>query len=203
MMQDNYKILGLTSTATDEEIDGAYEKLKTQYSKDRFLEGEAGNLAAKNLTKLENAYREIKQERLYGFDGEKGQEKFEEIEKLIKDGSYDLAQNKLDDIADRGAEWHYLQSVIFYRKNWINESKKQLEIAIDMDPTNAKYKSSYEKLKARLSQTQGQFRSGNSTSYDNGSQQINNNQMGGNACGAMADCCTTWLCLNCLCNGCR
>ena len=53
-MQEYYKILGLSQGATAEEIDAAYSELKNKYMKDRFLEGEAGNEAAKNLTKLEN-----------------------------------------------------------------------------------------------------------------------------------------------------
>ena len=52
------------------------------------------------------------------------------------------AQTKLDDFNGRNAEWHYLQSVVFYKKNWVNESKKQLEIAISMDGSNEKYKNS-------------------------------------------------------------
>ena len=58
-MQENYKILGVSESATDEEIDTAYAQLKRKYSNERFYEGEIGNEAAKNLTKLENAYAEI------------------------------------------------------------------------------------------------------------------------------------------------
>ena len=58
-MQEYYKILGLSENATDEEIDAQYEKLKERYSRERFYEGEIGNEAARNLTKLETAYTEI------------------------------------------------------------------------------------------------------------------------------------------------
>ena len=142
-MQEEYKILGLTEDATDEEIENAYTALKNKYSRERFLEGEAGNEAAKNLTKLENAYQEIK-------DGKKNKSaynssfSYEEIYNTLKKGDYNTAQQQLDKVSYRGAEWHYLQSVVFYKKNWINESKKQLEIAIELDPDNQKYKSEYE-----------------------------------------------------------
>ena len=62
-MQENYKILGLNESATDAEIDAKYAELKEKYSRERFYEGEIGNDAARNLTKLETAYAEIKQER--------------------------------------------------------------------------------------------------------------------------------------------
>ena len=58
-MQEYYKILNLSENATDEEVDLAYKELKEKYSRERFLEGDAGNQAAKNLTKLEAAYHEI------------------------------------------------------------------------------------------------------------------------------------------------
>ena len=55
-MQDFYKILGLNESATDAEIKEKYNKLKERYSRERFYEGEIGNEAARNLTKLETAY---------------------------------------------------------------------------------------------------------------------------------------------------
>ena len=118
-MQEFYKILGISESATDAEIKERYEKLKERYSRERFYEGEIGNEAARNLTKLETAYAEIMNER-----GNKANDKgfvpnFSEVEQLIKDGKVSEAQNRLDDITDRNAEWHYLQSVIFYKKNLI------------------------------------------------------------------------------------
>ena len=139
-MQEFYKILGVSENATDEEIEAAYSRLKDEYSRDRFLEGEAGNLAAKNLTKLETAYQEIKESRRNTAkpDG-KEPESLEEVEKLLKAGKIAEAQTALDNVTDRSAEWHYLQSVVFYKKNWLNESKKQLEIAMNIEPHNQKY----------------------------------------------------------------
>ena len=49
-MNDLYGIFGLTSSCTDEELEQKYEELKKKYSEDRFLEGDAGNEAAKKLT---------------------------------------------------------------------------------------------------------------------------------------------------------
>ena len=58
-MQEYYKILGLSLDATDEEVETAYRELKDKYMRERFYEGEIGNQAAKNLTKVETAYQEI------------------------------------------------------------------------------------------------------------------------------------------------
>ena len=143
-MNDLYGIFGLTSSCTDEELEQKYEELKKKYSEDRFLEGDAGNAAAKKLTEIETAYAEIKSERSEkNFSSEQDSGLYREVEDLIKNGDLTSAQDKLDAFNERGAEWHYLQSVLFYKKNWLNESKKQLEIAMQMDGNNQKYKNSY------------------------------------------------------------
>ena len=145
-MQEYFKILGLPVTATEEEIENAYQTLKNQYSRDRFLEGELGNEAARNLTKLETAYQEIKASRVNSQENATDIHTFDEVEELIKKGDIASAQIKLDNINDRSAEWHYLQSIIYYKQNWFLESKKQLEFAMAMDPQNAKFRNSYDKL---------------------------------------------------------
>ena len=208
-MKDDYKFLGLDENATDKEVDERYLQLREKYSKDRFLEGEEGNLAAKNLTKLESVYASIISERetktssnQKEYTAESGFGPYSDISDMIKQGKLDDAQAKLDDITDRSAEWHYLQSVLFYKKNWINESKKQLEIAISQDPKNTKYKDAYAKLNQKMSYESNQFHSGNANYGAQGQGDPNNRQMGGNECASFSECCATWCCLNLLCNGC-
>ena len=118
-------------------------------------------------------------------------------EELIKKGAVSEAQNRLDDINDRNAEWHYLQSVVFYKKNWINESKKQLEIALSMEPHNEKYADAYTKLKQKMNYNENQFRSGNVNGAENTER-----QMGGNAANDCLSFCVTWCCINAMCNMC-
>ncbi len=202
-MREYYKILGVDENATIEEIEVAYKTLKTQYSKDRFLEGDAGNEAAKNLTKLETAYQEIISSiKSNTQEGERRVEDFSEIELLIKKGDINGAQSKLDDVSERTAEWHYLQSVVFYKKNWTNESKKQLEIAMNMEPHNAKYSEAYTKLKQKMAYNDRQYQSGNAN-FNNADPNVNaTRQMGGSDTNDCLSFCATWCCMNALCNLC-
>ena len=147
MSKQYYDLLGVTETATDEEITARYEELKKKYSEDRFLEGEAGNEAAKMLNKIEVAYNEIMTERREQRSAGDASSSYAKAEQYIRDGKINEAQAVLDEFNERPAEWHYLQSVVFYKKNWMNESKKQLEIAIQMDSSNEKYRTAYNKLK--------------------------------------------------------
>ena len=201
-MLEYYKVLNITPDATDEEVEQAYKTLKEQYSKDLYSEGDAGNKAAKKLTKLENAYYEIIQFRK-NHKGTGVETDFSEVENCIRNHEYAKAQTLLDDISERNAEWHYLQSVLFYKKNWINESKKQLEIALSMDPKNTKYLNAYTKLKERIEYNDKFYQSGNFNYNNQNSQQNYNNQqqMGGTG----NECCTfcaTWCCLDMMCSSC-
>ena len=193
-MNELYEILGVSEDATDIEVERAYLELKGKYSMDRFLEGEVGNEAARKLTRVENAYSEIMAVR----KGKKDSS-YVDIESAIRKGDIALAQEKLDAYYTRDAEWHYLQSVVFYKKNWVNESLKQLEIAMNMDSENKKYLDAYAKLKEKIAFNEKQFNGGNASASS--SEQEAPKQMGGSTnecCGT----CATWCCMNAMFNLC-
>ena len=200
-MRKYYQILGIDEGATQEEIETAYKTLKEKYSKERFSEGEVGNKAARELTKVETAYHEIMNSKQTKSERSEDMSSFVDIEILIKNGDISLAQQKLDDINERNAEWHYLQSVIFYKKNWLNESKKQLEIALNMEPHNPKYAENYTRLKEKMEFNNRQFNGG----YYGNQQyqgQADNRQMGGTDSNGCVDYCMTMCCMNMMLNMC-
>ncbi|MDE6867725.1 MAG: hypothetical protein K2J83_01090 [Clostridia bacterium] len=203
MNRQNLEILGLSESATKEEIKASYEALRAKYLEERFMDGEIGNNAAKMLTKIEVAYNELLNElseTASEFDADGA---YAKVEETIKSGNLDDAQRELDSFNERGAQWHYLQSVIFYRKNWMNESKKQLEIALQLEPDNEKYKESYKKLNEKLNYDANRSAAGNQTVYQGQSVESGpEDQMGGNFCSSCIQCCYLNMCLNCLCNGC-
>lgn len=202
MNKKNLEILGLEEGATAEQIEEAYARLKEKYSEERFLEGVVGNNAAKMLHKIEVAHEELLSELSESSkDGEEG-DSYSEVLNRIQSGDLQEAQRLLDKFNERNAEWHYLQSVIFYRKNWINESKKQLEIAMRLDEGNEKYKDAYKKLNDNINFKESNEKPQGSV-YEG--QDMNPNpdgQMAGSFCASCAECCALNMCLNCLCNSC-
>ena len=208
MNREYYDLLGLNEDATDEEIKNRYGELKKKYNEDRWLDGEAGNEAARMLNKLDAAYAEIMSARREQSKNTDGKSAYEEIAELLKSDKLSEAQTRLDEFNERGAEWHYLQAVVFYKKNWSNESKKQLEIAMQMDPGNKKYQEAYGKLNAKNDYSrQSAHAQQDPYAPNNGAPvDVDNEQMGGNACTQCISCCYTYLCVNCLfnlCCGCR
>ncbi len=208
MNREYYDLLGLNEDATDEEIKERYAELKKKYNEDRWLDGEAGNEAARMLNKLDAAYTEIMSERRERSKNTDGSDAYKEIAELLKSDKLAEAQSRLDDFNERGAEWHYLQAVVFYKKNWSNESKKQLEIAMQMDPGNKKYQEAYGKLNAKNDYARQSAQAADPYAGGNGAP-VNNpdaDQMGGNVCSNCISCCYTYLCVDCLfslCCGCR
>ena len=202
MNRKNLEILGLSDGATKEEITAAYESLRAKYLEERFMDGEAGNNAAKMLTKIESAYSSLLNELAESAAAADGGSSYLRVEELIKSGDLQEAQHVLDAFDERTAHWHYLQSLVFYRKNWVNESKKQLEIAIQLDPDNAQYKETYRKLNDKISSQatdnsrQGVYE-GQTMNYSSPDE-----QMGGGFCDYCLRCIACNMCLNCFCNGC-
>lgn len=208
MNKKNLEILGLNEGATAEEIEQAYSTLKAKYMEERFLDGEAGNNAAKMLGKIETARDELIAELNEAVKNEDGTatetgDAYAKVEQLIRDGNLQEAQRALDGFNERNAEWHYLQSVVFYRKNWVNESKKQLEIAMRLDAGNDKYKEAYKKLSDKIDYDANKNNRDNGGSVYQGQDMSypGDNQMG-DFCASCAECCALNACLNCMCNGC-
>lgn len=207
MNKKNLEILGLEEGATVEDIEQAYSTLKAKYMEERFLDGEAGNNAAKMLGKIETArdelISELNEQVKYEDGSTEAGDAYAKVEQLIKDGNLQEAQRALDAFNERNAEWHYLQSVVFYRKNWVNESKKQLEIAMRLDAGNEKYKEAYKKLSDKIDYDAKKQNQNNGGSVYQGQDMSysGDNQMG-DFCTSCVECCALNACLNCMCNSC-
>lgn len=204
MNKKNLEILGLGENATVDEIKTAYENLRERYLEERFKDGEVGNNAARMLTRIETAYNDLMSEIGEASTMDEGGDMFGRVEQYLKEGNFNEAQRVLDSFNERGAQWHYLQSVVFYRKNWINESKKQLEIAIQLDPENANYKETYRKLNEKINYDAGQQNGQKQQTYEGQtmSSEPSESQMGGNFCANCIECCYLNMCINCLYSGC-
>lgn len=129
-------------------------------------------------------------------------ELYTKVHTLIAEGNLDDAQQVLDGIEDKDARWHYLSSHVYLAKNWTNESRKQLEIAIELDPENEEYKEELEALKKRVEEAQRKFEKGNKKKHL-GKGFINDcmpecGEAFGLCCGEL--CCQ--LCCTAVCEGC-
>lgn len=148
MPNNPFVILGVAEDATQNEILESYKTKRAYYQEHVFDEGESGANAAKMIEQLDIAYQqamEMAMER-NTVSGEGESSTYSDVRQALEKKDFQRAQQLLDDITYRDGDWHYYQAVIFYNNNWINDSKKQLEIALQLDPGNEKYQRTLERL---------------------------------------------------------
>ena len=195
MHKDPFIVLGIEKTATQAEVQEAYETLRESYRVKIHIEGDEGKKAAKKLSEIEDAYREA-MERLSR--GSEVKDVYTHVAELLKSNDLDGAQAALDNVSDRGAEWHYYQSAVYHAKGWNYEAKAQLEMAINMDPENKKYQETLERMKKH--EAGGASAEGGPTSSAGGQQRsYQAYDEGYSRRQGAADCCTTLICADCCC----
>ncbi len=205
MSTNPFVILGVSQNATQSEILEAYKTKRAYYQEHVFDEGEAGAEAARMISQLDAAYQQAMElSAESGTVSGEGESSFEEVKQAIRAHDAEAAQRALDKISYRGAEWHYYQSVVFYEKNWLNDSKKQLEIALEMDNGNAKYQRALDNIKKKIDGSRP-FANENATKSQNvyENQNANNNRTySQNQADATDGCCAAcqalW-CADCCC----
>ncbi len=200
MNQDPYKVLGISPTASDEEIKRAYYALAKKYHPDNYsADNPLADLATEKMQDVNAAYDAIQKMRASGTRGQsdfgqsyagQGTAEYMQIRRMINANRFGAADSALENIAvtDRGAEWHYLKSITLMHRGWVNDAMRELEIACSMNPSNPEY----QQAKQMFNRTANGY---GSTSYNPGYNR-------GGGC-SDSDLCTTLCCMNLLCNFCQ
>lgn len=202
MQKNPYIILGVSEDATFAELQDAYNALQNKYKADRFLEGEAGAEAIRKLEEIEWAYSECQKALHDKATIDSSGKIYEEIGNLIKSDKLVEAQSKLDSIDKRDAEWHYYQSIVYYKKKWFSDSKTQLEICVSLDPKNFKYAEALRKLNEDMAQTDPFSANQNQSTEQQqqnrgGYAEPQPDNMGRNVDACCNSCCTLMCCDTC------
>ena len=126
------------------------------------------------------------------------------VKKCLDVGDTKGAQEELDRVSERNAEWHYYQAMIYYKKKWVNEAIAQMQMAVGMEPANAHYAGVLQKLQNKANeqkntqgyneQTQGTKNNGYNRSYNENDARY--------AEDSVCRFCETLICVNCLCDCC-
>lgn len=182
-MRDPYEVLGVPKGATQDEIKAAYRKLAKQYHPDRYVGNPLADLAAEKFKEINEAYDALTggaSSSSYNTNtSNSGAGEFAKVRNLIDLASYEQAEQILDSITTRNAEWFYLKGVICVRRGWHAQGLNFIRQAVNLDPGNMEYR---RMLAALQSQTR-QYR-------DVGGTMTNDS-----AC----NCCTNLLCADCCC----
>ncbi len=214
MESNPYKVLGVSETATDEEIKKAYRDLVRKYHPDKYVDNPLADVASEKMKEINAAYDQITKERKEGkqrtsygqnsydsgsyyggqnYYGGSGYSSgyhgnFADVRRMISQNRIAEAEEILDGVPEynRDAEWYYLKGCIYYKRGWLSEAAKCFQQASRMEPNNPEFASAYRQCAYR--QQYGT---------------VGNSQNSGSFCACdPCDICTGLMCFDCLCRGC-
>ncbi len=153
-MNDPYKVLGVSPTATDEEITKAYRKLAKKYHPDLNPGNEE---AERRMMEINEAYESIKKGNATGYNsggystysnaGRSGLSPLDSAEAYLRNGMYDQAIYILNSINDRSSRWYYLSAVAHSYAGDNLLAIQYAQTALSMEPNNHTYQMLVERLK--------------------------------------------------------
>ena len=200
-MSDPYRVLGVDPSATDEEVKRAYRELARKYHPDNYQNNPLADLAEEKMKEINEAYETITKQRSsggyqaqrqsssYSYQQSGGYQQqsrpggtvYQQARQAIDMNDLIRAEQLLRTAPAQDAEWHFLMGSIAYRKGWLDEAMQHFRMACQMDPSNGEYRQALAMMQ-------------------NAGQVYRPYGYGGTI--DSCDCCTSLLCLNCLCGGC-
>ena len=164
-MRDPYQVLGVPSTATDDEVKKAYRDLARKYHPDNYHDNPLADLAQEQHEGDQRGLRDDPEpaqgraaaaadtvaRRDYGGYNPgyntgyssaaygAGTARLQRVRMAISQGNLNLAEELLNAQSDHDAEWNFLKGVICTRRGWLDEARRYYQTAVQMEPDNAEY----------------------------------------------------------------
>ena len=200
-MRDPYQVLGIPSTATDEEVKKAYRNLARKYHPDNYHDNPLEDLAQERMKEINEAYETIRTQRKaaqsggqsyggytggysQGYNARAYGGVWQRVRLAISQGNLNLAEELLNAQTDHNGEWNFLKGAVCYKRGWMDEARRYYETAVQMDPGNAEYQRALDML------------NGNGAAYrPNGYGHVTTGNCAGDNCSSL---CAACACMNCL-----
>jgi molecular chaperone DnaJ len=161
-LRNPYEVLGIREGANEEEIRVAYKNLVKKYHPDQYANNPLSDLAEEKLKEINEAYDYLTKNK--GNNNYRGQSSnnqanqqyndnssnvFMQIRSMIERGNISQADQMLESISNRNAEWNFLKGIIFLRKGWYDQAYQYIQVAVNLNPANAEYRSALNNLSFR------------------------------------------------------
>ena len=177
-MNDPYKVLGVPSTATDDEVKKAYRDLARKYHPDNYHDNPLEDLAQEKMKVINEAYEEIQTQRKKGatsysnpgassyggnpygnpfagnpfagsYQSYGGDPAFQRVRMTINQGDLNMAEELLNAMSDHNAEWNFLKGVICNKRGRMDEARRYFTTAVQMEPDNGEYQRALDMAEGR------------------------------------------------------
>ena len=154
MIDDPYKVLGVSPDATDDEIKQAYRRLAKKYHPDR---NPGDTEAAKKMQEVNAAYEQIKNPDAFkqpaggynpygsyggygGYSQQSSEDQYQQAAyNYLRFGRYREALNTLNSSTERNARWYYLSALANHGLGNQVTALEHIRRAVSMEPDNATY----------------------------------------------------------------
>ncbi len=186
-MTDPYKVLGIDSSASDDDVKKAYRELAKKYHPDNYVNNPLKDLADEKMKEINEAYDRIVNDRKSGFNSSYSSSSrstsFSSVRQMIMNGNFFEAERVLDTTPQhsRNAEWNYLKGCIAMKRQYYTQAYAYLERACMMDPQNSEYRDVFSQLQNAQNQYGG----------------FNTSRTGGEC--STCDICSGLICADCCC----
>ena len=201
-MTDPYKVLGVSPSASDEDVKKAYLALARKYHPDKYTDTDLADLAAEKMKEVNAAYDAIRAmrekggahhtgggESSYGgsygssYGGSySGDSHYANVRRLINVGNIEEAFRQLEAVpyGDRNAEWDFLMGCVEVRQGRFADAMRHMDEACRKEPYNTEYRIGRDNLRRQAQSYGGGYRTTSSN-------------------GGCCDVCSTLLCMDCCC----
>lgn len=158
-MRNPYEILGIKENATEAEVKKAYRELAKKYHPDQYGTNPLKELAEEKMREVNEAYDYLVKNQKNGNSNNNSYSNaqgygdssslYAQIRINISNKRFAQAEQQLNSINTRDAEWNYLYGVVMLQKGWYDSAINYLETACSLDPNNFEYRQTLNSIRNR------------------------------------------------------
>lgn len=195
-MRNPYEVLGVSESATNEEVRDAYRALAKKYHPDNYADSPLADMAEEKMKEINYAYDEILRMRTeqkrknnsedsysrYNADYGSRRSEYSRARQAINSNDFKTAEEILNQVdqLQRDGEWFFLKGCILLHQGYHFDAIRYIDRACDLEPNNEEFATLRDNLRTQT----------------NAYGDPNSRQAGG--C-SICDICSFLICLDCIC----